>query len=237
MLMRITFPNLDSIISEVPNFFGFVPTESLVLVATHREEGTTSSRIPVVAARTDLPQPEHSRELADYFAAVCGANTADMGIAVLISDTPMHEHHALVTELATTFTRHNLGLHAVWTTLRPGETWCSYHDDEGHGIIHDTSASSLAAAAAVAGFSRYNSRAEMEASLAPVPDPQRADWAQRLAQHSHTDTSAATGRCRTRVHRTPTTPRQAATRDRASRGRTRHGLCQRSWTVPLVSPG
>ncbi len=164
--------NLGSLVSEIPNLIGFVPEQSLVLIGVSHDSISLTTR-------TDLPAAEDREALVDYLMVV-NKRQAEHVVAVVVGGEFLDEH-ALVEELQAGCQRHGIGLRAVWTpALRAGEPWVCFHDADCEGLVHDTSASPLAAAAAASGFYRYNSREDIEATVAPIPDAARTNLRRRL---------------------------------------------------------
>ncbi|WP_243795067.1 DUF4192 domain-containing protein [Saccharopolyspora gloriosae] len=174
----LVVPDLDALLSEVPNLLGFVPADSLVLIG-FEDFGTGSAM--QFTMRIDLPEPEHHVAAAQYLTEFLHGRDTDTAVAAVIGGD-REQQRSLVDALGSALDSQQIGLHATWTAeMQPGEKWCCYHGDGCEGTIHDTTASHLAAATAVAGHrSPWGSREEMAASIAAVPDAERRQWADRL---------------------------------------------------------
>lgn len=176
---------LDSLISEIPNLLGFVPADSLVLLCfEHVEENTASSPVTV---RTDLPLEQDRSALASYVVPLVLNKVGPEFVLAVVVGGDRLEQRELIDLLEADCGRHGIEFHAMWTrALRPENRWICYHDANCEGIVHDTSASPLAAAAAASGFHTYNSREEIAETIAPASDAERAalrrqveDWQDR----------------------------------------------------------
>ncbi len=72
-------------------------------------------------------------------------------------------------------------LHALWTAeIRSGQPWLCYGDRECRGTVSDPKSSSVAAALAAAGSVTFDSRAELQALVAPESEEALAGRAAKL---------------------------------------------------------
>ncbi|MEU6130976.1 DUF4192 domain-containing protein [Saccharopolyspora sp. NPDC047091] len=174
---KLALNGIDPLVSEIPNLIGFVPTDSLVLVGL--VDLGTRSKVEVTL-RIDLPAPEHRAPAARYLRQFAESREIDAVIAVVIGGD-RDEQRELIAAVGSEFDAHEMDVHALWTAaLRDGENWCCYQHDGCEGVVYDASGSQLAAMAAVQGFRRWGSREEMVASVAPVPDEDRQQFADGL---------------------------------------------------------
>ncbi|GAA4931717.1 uncharacterized protein DUF4192 [Actinomycetospora succinea] len=168
------------LVAAVPHLLGFRPVASLVLVAVH---GTGRSRRLGVVARADLPPPDD----LDAVVHGCAARVAATGpreVMVIVveeadgtdglADPPRRDVADAAREA---FTGHGVDTATrMWVPrIAGGAPWRCYPPCDCRGTVGPTDDSPLAAAAAWLGQVTYDSRAELEASLAPGPPLPRLD--------------------------------------------------------------
>ena len=190
----VTLSDPSEVLAAVPHLLGFHPINSVVVVTVHGSRGT--ARIDV-ALRTDLPDPGDHHRLAEHLVSgpirnndadavmvfVVGCADADSAstladdcgdatpsppeTSIVDPDSPPHADvvdalHDVLGSAGVTV------LHALWTAeIRAGQPWLCYGDRECRGAVSDPKSSSVAAALAAAGSVTFDSRAELQALVAP----------------------------------------------------------------------
>lgn len=187
----VTLSDPSEVLAAVPHLLGFHPTNSLVVVTVHGAQRT--ARIDL-ALRTDLPEPGDRRRLAEHLAGGPIRNNGADAVMLFVvggvdaacpaddrgdeSPSPPEQstvdadpppHGELVDVVREVLEQAGVGvLHALWTAeIRADRTWLCYGDRECSGTVTDPKSSSVAAALAAAGSVTFDSRAELEALVAP----------------------------------------------------------------------
>lgn len=169
--LRLRLHDPGELVAAVPHLLGFRPVASLVLVAVR---GTGSGRRLGVVARVDLPPP------ADVAAVVggCAARVASTGPAEVIAivvegpdDAEVPPRQDVADAAHEAFAGHGIEVGTrLWVPrVAAGVAWRCYPPCDCRGTVGSTEDSPLAAAAAWLGQVTYDSRAELEASIAPGP--------------------------------------------------------------------
>ncbi len=192
-LLRVCSP--ADLVELVPYLVGFHPKDSVVFISLHgpRERVGLTLRLDLAAAMEDLDSLN-----------TCAAHLARSGARAVVvvvysrgptywfeDGTPSLPHSDLVLELADALRLHNVVL--ADALLVADERWWSYLcldpmccTPEGHDITDDGTVSAVAAAATVAGMTVVADRDALVQSLAPLPEPDRADLAARCRQLAET---------------------------------------------------
>lgn len=178
VVVRLSGP--QDLVASLPSMLGFVPEESLVVVAMHRRGGR--SRVGGMA-RVDLVPRADPRERAEVDAVLVAAvrrrlerAAPDSLVVVVIADSDADSdagppHAALVEGLRESFGEVGVPVTgAVWAArVAEGAPWRCYDDCGCTGTLTDPTGTLAAAETAAAGRVTYGSRSEAEAVLAPDP--------------------------------------------------------------------
>jgi len=170
------------LLAALPYLIGFRPAKSVVLLG-HQFPGHR----PGLVLRGDLPRREHRARQAQALALRFAAGDHIGVTAVIVGGRrrpgkPL-PHAEFIAELAEALEEFGLPvLHALWTpTIRTGAPWACYRIEECGGTLPDPRSTVLAAAATEYGTVAFDSRAELEALLAPRSPEALARRADRLS--------------------------------------------------------
>jgi uncharacterized protein DUF4192 len=183
---------IGDLIAGVPGLLGFVPADSIVVIA-FAADGDTGPLTVCSAMRADLPPPEHAATVADQLCDAARSSDAEVATAVVVCaapDPPLLPHRDLVESLEDAFDDHGIRLaHAVWVPApNAGETWHCYDDHDCAGPVLDPRTAPFASAATPPGPPPFASRAAMAAQLAPDPEDVLARRAELIAEQGHART-------------------------------------------------
>lgn len=169
VVVRLSGP--QDLVASLPSMLGFVPEESLVVVAMHRRGG--GGRVGGMA-RVDLVAATDPADRALVAAVRRGLERAapDSLVVVVVADAEPDggpPHATLVERLRESFGELGVPVTgAVWVRrVAEGAPWCCYDDCGCTGTLPDPTGTLVAAETAVTGRVTYASRAEVEAALAP----------------------------------------------------------------------
>ncbi|MFF1612289.1 DUF4192 domain-containing protein [Amycolatopsis sp. NPDC058278] len=190
--MPLTPASTSVVVASIPALLGFIPEDSLVLIATLTKDPGSASSGPL--ARIDLAHLAHDPEgCARHFNRQC----ADLpvlcvtGVVVRSVDDDTAGDDALplradvdsgIAQLA----KHGFADVDVVSVpdIAEGARWCSYRDTDRTGVLPDPAATTAAAA----GHTIAARRDDLAARFTPAPEPLRARLRPRIA---HAAESAA----------------------------------------------
>lgn len=182
--LQLRLHDPGELVAAVPHLIGFRPTGSLVLVAVH---GSGDRRRLGVVARTDLPLPPQVHDAVHGIAARMAPTGPSEVIAVVVGgdgdgdgDTDLPPRQDVADAVTDAFAGHGITTPTrLWVPrIAGGEPWRCYPPCDCRGTVGPGEDSPMAAAVAWSGRVTYDSRAELEAALAP--DPPRPRLAELL---------------------------------------------------------
>ena len=170
----------NSLLAAIPSVLGFLPTESVILLATVPGPDGASVLGPVV--RADLgPMLAHPAAAAD----ILGTRLADVPVLQLwiVVTTTSHtgrEPHVPFRDTVSAFMQHLAGLgfsllEAIYLpSFTPGAPWRCYHDPDHAGVLPDPATSPATSAAVASGLTIAKDRDELTRRFTPAAAQVRA---------------------------------------------------------------
>lgn len=150
----------EDLLNTLPVLFGFVPTESIVVVQVQGESHRLGVRL-----RIDLPEPGDSDHAIDYAAEKFGQLGAEFVLVIVLSEDP-HFGEDLLYRLERALGRSSILL-GMWATADRYWTWHS--DCPAAGWPYEQSGHHLARVHAVgAGLHIFDSRGELARIFDPI---------------------------------------------------------------------
>lgn len=170
--MPNTITSITTLLASIPAFFGFVPTESVVMLGARGPEG-----VGVLATRVDLDDAGVTIDLP-YVSAVMEHQGVTHVHVVVVSDGAVTTQHPVLSVFADHFRDNTTivvqSLVQVSTLGEAGRLWWD-HLTGGVGITADYRDSIATAEKAASGEAVLDSRASMEAQFAR-DDTRQAGW-------------------------------------------------------------
>lgn len=152
--------DVGDLLSAVPTFFGFVPEESVIAVATHGRRARLGFRL-----RLDLPDPAHVDAAAEVIEQHIRRQRPD-GVVLFVLSSDAATSTLMLDALLTRFT----AIDIVACARADGERY--WVPGSGAGVPYDSHLSHPAVVGAIAaGQEILPSRRELERRFLPVDDP------------------------------------------------------------------
>jgi hypothetical protein len=187
--MPLTLASTSVVVASIPALLGFMPEDSLVLIATLTKDTGSASSGPL--ARIDLAHLAHDPEgCARHFNRQC----ADLpvlcvtGVVVRSVDGGTAGDDALPLRADVDSVIAQLAEHGFVDVdvvsvpdIAEGARWRSYRDTDRTGVLPDPAATTAAAAAVAAGQTIAARRDDLAARFTPAPEALRARLRPRIA--------------------------------------------------------
>jgi hypothetical protein len=168
--LRLRLHEPGELVAAVPHLLGFRPVASMVLVAVH---GTGRRRRLGAIGRADLPAPADLEAVVTSCAQRMVPTGPDEVTVIVVAegrDGPVPPRPDVADAVRAVFTDRGVGVPTrLWVPrIAAGAPWRCYPPCDCAGTVAATEDSPVAAATAWLGQVTYGSRAELEATLAPV---------------------------------------------------------------------